>query len=985
MSSSSLLVAQSTTNPASQYFFNKASFVTGSLPTGVALADVNADGRADVIVANQDDKSLSVLLGQTDGTLGPKNDIALEDYPFQLVTGDFNADGKIDVAVSQRSKVGMLLGKGDGTFEAEATYALPYGAGFLATSDVNKDGKPDLVAVGTCGSSCGFVSVLLGKGDGTFEVQPSFSPGGVPWAFTVCDLNKDGIPDLAFANSSSDSPNNYPPGFVSVVIGHGNGTFGNPTSYPSETNIAGIASGDVTGDGIPDIIVSHFVGNALALLKGNGDGTFQPESGLSSDTTLSSQFLQLVDLNRDGKLDLVMSSVFNGGAAILMGNGDGTFQSPQAYFTGSQPYSFTIGDINGDGNVDWIMPDWYGKYLAVLLGNGDGRFSPRTDLPLGDPQTYVFSAATGDFDGDGKSDVAVETQAGDLRVLPGKGNGTFKSPVVTQFNGGSTFHQLIAGDFNKDGRLDLLADGTTFLPGNGNGAFGTAVQVNSDFNIRSFAVGDFNGDGNPDVLDVGNGFFETQPIQLLLGNGDGTFQAAKRFWDLKYVPDEVAVGDFNKDGKLDIALSVNPNGVAIMLGDGTGGFAAPVIYPTDDLPNSITVADLNHDGLPDLIATGLKVDVFLGKGDGTFPNRVDYDPSSFPNQVGTGDFNGDGKLDLAVTGYGNGPGYLDILFGKGDGTFQSPVTFTSNGSGAVVVNDLNGDGIDDVLVAAGTGSLFLSSPIATVSPSILDFGTAVSGAAAPGKSITITNSGNGPLTIASVAATGPFTADSQCGSSLAASANCTIDVTFTPASLGAQSGSVLVTDSAPGGAQSVALSGTGAAGLTISAQTGGSTSATVASGSTASYALAVKASPGFGGTVTLTCGGAPTYAACNVSPSSVPLASGGSGTFSVSITTSQSIALTVRHDRFGAASGAGLLLSALLLPLFRRRSRALSALLGIAALSCLFCLSACGGGGGGSSSPGPTAHNVSPGTYNLTLTASSGSVTTTQSLTLVVR
>jgi hypothetical protein len=198
-----------------------------------------------VIVANQGGPSISVLLGQTDGTLGSKTDIVLQESPIALVTGDFNADGKLDVAVTQNSGVAVLLGKGDGTFNSPVTLVLTSSPFLLAISDLTEDRKLDLVAAGVCGNTCGFISVLLGKGDGTFQVQTDISPGGVPWGFTVFDLNKDGIPDLAFANSPTNSVNGGTEGFVSVLIGNDDGTFKTPVSYTSGANIAGIAAGDL--------------------------------------------------------------------------------------------------------------------------------------------------------------------------------------------------------------------------------------------------------------------------------------------------------------------------------------------------------------------------------------------------------------------------------------------------------------------------------------------------------------------------------------------------------------------------------------------------------------------------------------------------------------------------------------------------------------------------------------------------------------------
>jgi len=629
------LMAYGFSSQPSQYFFNRADFATGKSPRGVAIADMNGDGRADMVVANSSDASISVLLGQSDGTFGAKTDFPAESFPGTLVIGDFNNDGKMDVAVTATTGVVVLLGKGDGTLGSPTNYTLEAPPFLLAVADFNHDGKLDLAAAGSCGgTTCGFAGIMLGNGDGTFQAEKDYPAGGVPSAFTAFDLNGDGIPDLTFANMATNSVSGGTPGLTSVLLGNGDGTFQAAVNYPSGANIAGIAAGDVTGDKIPDLVVSHWFDATIALQKGNGDGTFQPEQQISTDISLGSQFLQLIDLNGDGKLDLLMSSVDNGGAAVLMGNGDGTFQPFEAYATGGQPYFFAVADVNGDRNNDLAVSDSYGNYATILLGNGDGTFSPRKNLPvdsllasINTLNAYVNSATLGDFDGDGKLDVAVSlsTQPG-IAVLPGNGDGTFREPLTSVSILSGTVIPSSAADFNRDGHLDLLVSGTTLLPGKGDGTFGTPISVNSDSDICSFVVGDFNGDGYPDLVDVGNGYDESQPLQVFLGNGDGTFQPARRSWNLTSIPDQSVAGDFNHDGKLDLAFTVlsNASSIAVLLGNGDGSFATPVFYPTDDLLRSLTVADLNKDGNLDLIASANKVDVFLGKGDGTFPNRVDY-------------------------------------------------------------------------------------------------------------------------------------------------------------------------------------------------------------------------------------------------------------------------------------------------------------------------------------------------------------------------
>jgi hypothetical protein len=403
-----------------------------------------------------------------------------------LVTGDFNGDGKIDVAVTGNTGVTISPGNGDGTLGTPVTYPSTNAPYLMAVSDLNRDGKQDLVIAGACGNTCGFVSVLLGKGDGSFQAATDYSAGGVPSAFTMADLNGDGIPDVALANMASNSPAGGTGGLISVLLSNGNGTFQAPVNYASGPNIAGIAAGDVTGDKVPDLVVTHVAGAIVTMLKGDGDGTFQAEQTLSSDSNLGATNFQLLDVNKDGKLDLVMASVFNGGATVLIGNGDGTFQPAAVFSTGNQTYFFAAADVSGDGNLDLAMVDTIGNYVTVLLGNGDGTFSPRKDL-LSDSLSGVSSSVVRDFNGDGIPDIAISALSG-VAMLLGKGNGTFQAPIAAGFTQPQNFGQLSAGDFNRDGHLDLIAGGATFLPGKGDGTFGAAVAINTDSDIRSSVV-----------------------------------------------------------------------------------------------------------------------------------------------------------------------------------------------------------------------------------------------------------------------------------------------------------------------------------------------------------------------------------------------------------------------------------------------------------------------------------------------------------------
>jgi hypothetical protein len=990
-----IVMCTSTVSAASntQYVFGRADFPTGNRPTGIAQGDFNGDGKRDLVVANESDNTVSVFLGQSNGTLGPKTDFDTGTYPVYVVVGDFNSDGKVDVAVVDSCGqscgfVSILLSNGDGTFQPHVDYAtgnFPLGA---VVGDFNGDGILDVAIVDSCGTTCGFISILLGKGDGTFLTKTDYPVGQTPGAIVAQDFNGDGKPDLAVSNSSNS---------VSVLLGNGDGTFRAHVDFPSAATPWGIAAGDVTGDKIPDLIVTHSgVPWAATILKGNGDGTFQPEQQVA--TELATPELSAVDLNGDGKLDLVFAVVSVGGVEVFLGNGDGTFQPEVNYTTGGYPFAVTVQDMNGDGNLDMVVADQDSNYVTVLLGNGDGTFSPKTSLPLGPfrlDQLSAAAAVVGDFNGDGIADLAVDevsydyTGTGVVSVLLGKGKGVFQSPVNTNSNGANG--TIVAGDFNGDGRLDVAlstGNGAAVMLGNGDGTFGMPVQIVNTQGVPApgVVVGDFNNDGKQDLLVVANGFLQANPIYVLLGNGDGTFQPPKQFWSSTSVPSSPAAADFNHDGKLDLVVDLNSTGIAVMLGNGDGTFQAPVIYATDGgSGGGLTVADVNGDGIPDIIATGNQIDVFLGKGDGTFSNLVSYNGGSFPEQIITGDFNADGKLDIAVAAEGTGAtGNLEILLGNGDGTFQPPVEIADGYiSGLLAVGDLNQDGTADIFVPGTPGSLFLSGPIATLNPFSINFGPLVVGSTSPTQSLLLSNSGNAPLELTSITTTSGYAVTNTCGGSVAVSSSCTANVTFGPAGLGGSTGLLTITDSAPRGQQTIALAGTGEASFSLAVASGSSNPVTVSPGGQANYSLVATPLAGVASTVAFSCSGAPPQATCVVSPSSVMLA-GTAATIAVLVSTAGPT--TAMDIPLGTVFGNARPLLFSLVAIFlgaigvvlRRRPRVRTQIV-VLNLGILLAITACGRSG--SSGPTGTPAATPPGTYSFNVSATSGTgAATTQQI-----
>ncbi len=341
---------------ASLAFQPQLTYGVGSNPSSVAVGDFNGDGIPDLAVANSEDNTVSVLLGQGDGTFTSQPTLEVGSFPNCVAVGDFNGDGIPDLAVANLggNTVGVLLGKGDGTFSS-ATLEVVDSPYVVAVGDFNGDGIPDLAAANFNRAT---VSVLLGQGDGTFTSKSTPGVGFNPDSLAVGDFNGDGIPDLAVANLAGAT--------VSVLLGQGDGTFtSKPTlkvgSYPTS-----VAVGDFNGDGIPDLAVANSEDTTVSVLQGLGDGTFTGKPTL--EVGFNPNFVAVGDFNLDGIPDLAVA--LNGGTvSVLQGLGDGTFTSESTPGVGSSPYSVAVGDFNGDGVPDLVTANAASSNVSVLLNN----------------------------------------------------------------------------------------------------------------------------------------------------------------------------------------------------------------------------------------------------------------------------------------------------------------------------------------------------------------------------------------------------------------------------------------------------------------------------------------------------------------------------------------------------------------------------------------------------------------------------------------
>ena len=621
-------------------------------------------------------------------------------------------------------------------------------AGAVTTADLNGDGNGDLVIVNgnNGGTPSSQIFVLLGNPDGTFQTAiPYTVPGNASISAVIDDVNGDGKLDIV---ASSDN------GQISVFTGKGDGSFNSAQSFAAPTPVypgstatpstalTNLITANLRGGGKKDIIAS----NGLVLLN-DGSGNFTAASSAAfPPITSNSSFgpnLATGDLNKDGKLDLVVS--LGGSVLTYLGKGDGTFSPGAAYATVNTDGFVTVSDLDGDSNPDIYIGEANGGFYFgddinlsyALMGNGDGTFQGAPTIP----GTYT-GANLGDVNGDGTPDLITNATGQSNQTLPtftvqlGTGKGTFTS--------GST----ITAPASFIGITSALTSPVTITNANTVGA-------------TSYAVADVNGDGKADLVFVDNGltainpnnnvpFTYPAPIYFVaLSNGDGTFAtpvpynfpqiAAASGFDNSVTANSVRIADFNHDGHPDLIFTYNEQaggpgtvpynqGFAILTGKGDGTFSTTAILTptyssssaptTAFVPTVLSTVDLNGDGKPDLIvnAPGTVItnfqlqtatQIYIGNGDGTFKTPTTIPADDEYGIPAVADFNKDGKLDLAFLAESSASqAELVVALGNGDGTFGTPTILNVGGgdairSSGIAAADFDGDGNVDLALIDG--------------------------------------------------------------------------------------------------------------------------------------------------------------------------------------------------------------------------------------------------------------------------------------------
>jgi hypothetical protein len=698
-------------------FVLKSTPATGQSPQQVVSGDFNGDGKLDLAVGNYYNTMVTVLLGNGDGTFTAQPAFGTNySGAYSIAAGDFNGDGKLDIATGNGPNVGIFLGNGDGTFGAETDYTVANGQTYsLVVGDLNGDGKADLISAN---GGAGTLSVLLGNGNGTFQTHQDYAVGSNPAWVVAGDFNKDGKLDVASANFSSST--------LSVLLGNGDGTLQSQQVFTAGNNPNGLAVGDYNGDGKLDLAVANDGDNTVGVLLGNGDGTFQAQTTYPVGSEPGTVWT--ADVNGDGKLDLVESSYGDGTLGVLLGNGDGTFQSRFTTPGGSEISDVAVGDFNGDGRLDLAATSFNGNIVTVVLGDAGETVSiSGITLPGTGMDTVVAS-----YTGDG----AFAASTSNTLTLASHPLGTTTALTATPASGAlGTVFTLTATVTDANSR-PVTGGTVTFYRGtvslgsisvvsqtSGTTLVGTAKLV-----TRSMPAGTdsltavYSGDGS----DAGStsaavpvtvtGTVATKTSVVVAGTAGNYKLTATVAGPSPLTPTgTVTFNDTTSNGVIGTAMLS-----ASTLSDSFSVASGPAVGSD---PGGARAGDFNGDGIQDLAVSNdvsATVSILLGKGDGTFQPQVAYSTVNSPNDVAVADLNGDGKLDLVTANGSNAT--VSVLLGNGDGTFQSATTYTSVGApGSLAIGDVNGDGRQDVVIAdysgdqievllgAGDGTLHASS------------------------------------------------------------------------------------------------------------------------------------------------------------------------------------------------------------------------------------------------------------------------------------
>lgn len=571
-------------------------YITGAASRAVRIADLDGNGSLDLVTANRDDGTISVLLSAGSGIFSPAVNYPAGQAPVDLTLADFNGDGNLDVAVANRNSdsFSLLLGDGEGAFGTPNPFPAGLFPSAIASGDIDGDGHADVAVTNKLSYD---VTIGFGDGQGGFFRRSFLAPTG-PEGVAIVPLADGGTPDVVLLGKSGESDN------FSVLLAESERRFRGVETVRTGANPAGIASGDFTGDGLPDLVVSSSSTTDMTFVRPLGGGSFD---SLSVPAGGASFGVLLADLDFTGRPDLLFSVTSEGGdeLGVAPADGKGGFGAVELYTVTDAAAAIEVGDLNEDGRLDVVLTQGENESLAVLLRTAEGGFEPPSEIflrPLGEEDAFFPRDVTAaDLDGDGHLDLSVAEyrDAGMLTILYGRGDGTFELPAVNRPSGRRPLG-VRAADLDNDGILDILtanedSSGLVIHRGLGGRDYAAPVLVSAGTTPAGMAMRDVNGDGILDVIVADRSVNDRNVIRP--GGGQppsflaGVVQACPFSVCLEAgrTPVSVVGADFDDSGIYDLA-TVNDGGSNVSIALST--LEAEVLRGDANADGRVSAADL---------------------------------------------------------------------------------------------------------------------------------------------------------------------------------------------------------------------------------------------------------------------------------------------------------------------------------------------------------------------------------------------------------
>ena len=685
-------------------------------PCAMVVGDFDDDHQLDVAIVNHGTNNLLILASfliypntsQTQYIIGNNTD------PYNIDIADFNEDTYPDIVVCNEGTNGIriFLNLGNGTLDQENLYIIENSSqvNFVVAADVNNDGHLDVVAALNNESG---ISVLLGYGNGTLFHADTFLTANDSFIYriVVADLNNDGSVDII----TSDPYTGYP----SLYFGFGNGMFNTSAVFFDQFAFKPyfVQASDVNADLILDIAVCYSRhGCGIAILLGYGNGSFHRPLFVSTDDDCPNTFI-IGDLNSDRRSDIVYTSTSSAYVGVMLGRGDGTFENPTKYFCvrGSRPWSISLEHYNDDAFIDIAVTLIYDSSISVYLGFGNGSFEGPTRISI-EKDSVPIAIRFADFDNDGQQDIAVASgETNTLQIFLVHYDADFT--IETSYTTGSNSHpvSVSAGDLNDDGQWAIVVansgtDNLELFFHYDNDVFinRTSLSTGLASYPHSVTIADFNRDHFMDIAVV-NAWHDTMIV--FLGSGNESFVTRNVYsTGVRSSPKSIVAGDLNSDGRTDVVIA-NPgsNDFAVFLAFDYISFTNHLINVPGmiSMPFFIITNDFNNDHLLDIAIVNIHsatLGIYLGYGNGTFSDQITYStgPSSSPFSLASGDLNDDNCIDVVVANTDSST--ISIFFGYCNGSFQSPISYSTGSSTepySVAVADFNQDHHLDIVVTVG--------------------------------------------------------------------------------------------------------------------------------------------------------------------------------------------------------------------------------------------------------------------------------------------